>query len=101
MILFFENENNQHLLFKDVTALKGFVKTCGLDTYKDNNGKHIIDPSVYREGLFRTIHSSKLNENRPFVKSPLSDDFSDIESFVSWYTKFEKSHTKFRKVPQN
>jgi P4 family phage/plasmid primase-like protien len=43
----------------------------------------IIDTSVYREGLLRTLYSSKENENRPFVyseESPLKD--CDLDTFI-------------------
>ena len=86
MVLTFKDADGGLLLFKDVAALKDFIKHCKLDTFKDSDNKYIIDPSVYREGLFRTIHSSKQNENRPLIKSTLSDEFTDIESFVSWYS---------------
>ena len=42
----------------------------------------IIDCSVYREGCFRTIYSSKRNENRPLVKSDLSDAIEICDTFV-------------------
>ena len=59
---------------------------------------YIFDPSVYRDGLFRTIYSSKPNENRPFVLSELSDEIeSELETFVCYSpgTEFElvKFHT--------
>lgn len=53
--------------------------------------KKIIDISVYREGLFRTIYSTKFNENRPFVPSNLSDPFEDIQSFVTYFESDETS----------
>jgi P4 family phage/plasmid primase-like protien len=84
--------SGKELLFENVAALKELYKSFHLDasTYKDANNKHLIDPSVYREGLFRTIHSTKFGENRPLVKSESSDDFQDIETFVGHHaTEFD------------
>ena len=44
----------------------------------------MVDPSVYREGLFRTLYSSKNGEKRPLVRCNLSDAFDDIEAFVCY-----------------
>ena len=69
-------------VFKDVSDLKELYKLFELGMYRDTCEKHLVDPSVYREGLFRTIYSTKDMENRPLVKSSLSDDFNDMETFV-------------------
>lgn len=86
IILLFKDADDNVVLFKDVSALKDFVKFAKFDSFKDSDNKHMIHPAVYREGLFRTIHSTKCNENRPFVKSATGDDFDDIQSFVSWHS---------------
>jgi P4 family phage/plasmid primase-like protien len=80
------NLQNQLALFSNVKELKDFYKRLNLATFKDTLGKHLVDPSVYREGLFRTVHSSKNNEYRPLVTSPLSDPFEDdIQTMVTFY----------------
>ena len=70
-------ENGNYGIFQNVKILKE-----NIHCFVPDNLINIIDKSVYREGLFRTIHSSKNNENRPLVKSSLSDSFDEIESFV-------------------
>jgi P4 family phage/plasmid primase-like protien len=63
--------------------IKGFKKlTCEL--FPDLTEKKIIDVSVYREGLFRTFKSTKDDENRPLVKSDLSDSFNFLDTFVCY-----------------
>lgn len=79
----YDNDDGKEILFKNVSDLKKCYKKFGLDTFKRND-KYIIDPSVYREGLFRTIYSSKSGEKRPLLKSELSDDFDDLDSFVCY-----------------
>ncbi len=83
ILRFYDNE--KEILFENVNVLKQIYKKLKLDHYKDNQNKYIIDPSVYREGLFRTIYSSKPNESRPIIKSELSDDFLDIETLVGYH----------------
>jgi P4 family phage/plasmid primase-like protien len=80
IIRFFKDD--KEIVFQNVNVLKRLYKKFRFGDYKDSQNKHIIDPSVYRDGLFRTLYSSKPNENRPIIKSDLSDDFDDIESFV-------------------
>ena len=80
IIRFFKDD--KEIVFENVSILKRLYKKFGFDSYRDNQNKHIVDPSVYRDGLFRTLYSSKPNENRPIVKSDTSDVFDDIESFV-------------------
>jgi P4 family phage/plasmid primase-like protien len=90
IILRIIDEENNELMFKDVNDLKSIYKLCKLDELRDNQNRNLIDPSVYREGLFRTIYSSKTGENRPLIKSKYSDDFEDIETFVC----YKKGDTK-------
>jgi P4 family phage/plasmid primase-like protien len=82
-----ENENN--VVFESVSSLKTLYNLLNFKNYREKkNGKpyNIIDPSVYRDGIFRTIYSSKNEENRPLKKSELSDEFDDdCETFVSFY----------------
>lgn len=53
----FDNEGNTVLL-QNVALMKKLFKTLGLHNLRDIDNKHLIDPSVYREGLFRTIQDS-------------------------------------------
>jgi P4 family phage/plasmid primase-like protien len=82
-------DQDQHVYFSNVEDLKGIIISMpDLTNYIKSK---IVDTSVYREGLFRTIHSSKSGENRPLVVSELSDAFDDeIYTFVT-YT--EEPHT--------
>ena len=66
--------NDCPLYLKNVDVAKKLVKSFNFET----------DLSVYREGIFRTIWSSKPNENRPFKPDVLSDTFDEIESFVRY-----------------
>jgi P4 family phage/plasmid primase-like protien len=84
IILRIKNSEGIEVLFDSVKELKDLYKRFNFDKVKDNNGKHIIDPSIYREGLFRTIYSSKKNEERYMQISSLSDDFKEVESFVCY-----------------
>ena len=76
------DHTNTPILFENVSVLKNMYKLFNFGSIRDTNKKYIIDPSVYREGLFRTIYSSKSNENRPLIKCDLSDDFHDLETFI-------------------
>lgn len=67
--------------FANCNSLKQYVTT------KVSKTIDIVDTSVYRDGLFRTIYSSKPKELRPFVKSNISDDFDELESFVTYTEK--------------
>lgn len=71
--------------FNSYEDIKNLYKSLKFDQYTsgDKNSK-IIDPAVYRDGLFRTIYSSKEGEHRPLVRSELSDEYLDIESFVTF-----------------
>ncbi len=75
----------------NVQSLKEWIPTF----FPELVQKKIIDTSVYREGLFRTIYSTKFNENRPFIISELSDPFEDIESFVTYVESDENSEPEF------
>lgn len=62
----------------------------------DDKEYYIFDPSVYRDGLFRTIYSSKPNEIRPFVLSELSDAIeSELDTFVCYSPSAEFEMVKF------
>jgi P4 family phage/plasmid primase-like protien len=74
--------SNQEVYLPDVKSIKPLV----VSLFKDLTKAKIIDTSVYREGLFRTYLSSKTGQNRPLVKSDLSDEFEFNETFVG-YTK--------------
>jgi P4 family phage/plasmid primase-like protien len=75
------DDNEVDVYFSNAISLKPFVSTLFPNYCK----LKIVDLSVYREGLFRTFLSSKRDENRPLVKSELSDDFTFRETFVSNY----------------
>jgi P4 family phage/plasmid primase-like protien len=76
----FSKEENCPILFDNVKVLK--TEISNINIFKDLINKKIIDTSVYREGVFRTIYSTKFSENRPFVKSHMSDDFDELDSFI-------------------
>jgi P4 family phage/plasmid primase-like protien len=92
------NENHKksfHLIFKLSTKsnecifLKNVLvcKTLAQYLFPKLSLKKIVDISVYREGCFRTIYSTKINESRAFVRSIFGDqDFNDIETFVQYNT---------------
>lgn len=69
-----------NIYFENVTVAKLVIK----ELFPDLIDSKIVDTSVYREGLFRTIYSSKANENRPLVRSELSDHFDDLLTFVTY-----------------
>jgi P4 family phage/plasmid primase-like protien len=81
-IIFRLYKDNNLFVFKNVKLCKHIYHTLYLDSFVDTQGKSVIDSSVYREGLFRTIFSSKSGENRPLIQSDISDPFELIESFV-------------------
>ena len=71
--------------FKDFLELKQLYNLFNFGKYRSGkNSSEIIDSRVYRDGLFRTIHSSKEGESRPLVKSDISDEFHEIDSFVTY-----------------
>ena len=84
ILRFIDTTDNKEILFENVQTLKSLYKDFGLNKYLDSQNRHLIDPSVYREGLFRTLYSTKNNENRPFKRSDLSDEFEDVESLVCY-----------------
>jgi P4 family phage/plasmid primase-like protien len=88
-----------YVLFENVKILKQQVN----ELFKDTNliTSKILDTSVYREGLFRTLYSTKSGENRPFVKSNLSDDFDEIESFICYFTEDNLKLPKISKMLNN
>jgi P4 family phage/plasmid primase-like protien len=59
-----------------------------LDIFRQNEDKgYLIDPSVYRAGLFRTIYSSKNEEPpRPLIYSSLNQTptFNELDTFVCY-----------------
>jgi P4 family phage/plasmid primase-like protien len=74
-------------VFENVESLKMFMIKDVIPKFENNYNidiTPIIDTSVYREGLFRTIYSTKKDENRPLIKSIYSDDFENISSFVTF-----------------
>jgi P4 family phage/plasmid primase-like protien len=81
--------------FENVLEIKSILKKCTpLD--KLINDK-IIDMSVYRTGLFRTVLSSKTKENRPLVLSENSPIHSDylLDTFITFSLSWDfKSVTK-------
>jgi P4 family phage/plasmid primase-like protien len=86
LIFRISDDEGVEYLFDSVKSLKDLWFKNKLNKYRDINKKYLIDPSVFREGLFRTIYSSKLGEIRPLIKSDLSDDFEDIESFICFHS---------------
>ena len=73
------NTENIPIVFKNVYSCKVLYNELNFDD------KKVFDWSVYREGLFRTIESSKPREKRPFIISELSDKIEDIrETFVCY-----------------
>ena len=98
IILRIFDENNEEILFENVNVLKTLYNQFNLKDFKDLQKHHLIDPCVYREGLFRTIYSSKNNETRPLIKSELSDEFDELETLVCYNTGifkiFEENDTE-------
>ena len=84
ILRFIDKTDDKEIVFDNVQTLKTLYKIFGLDKYRDVQNRYLVDPSVYREGLFRTLYSNKNGENRPFKKSDLSDDFEEVESFVCY-----------------
>lgn len=76
VIVRMRNNNGEWVYFKNVHVLKSYVQRIF--------GDREADLSVYRDGLFRTINSSKPGEHRPFVKCDelSSGELSDVHSFV-------------------
>ena len=81
------DDSGEHYMFKNVSFLKSFLLTFKeLHNFKGYNliDEKVLDICVCREGLFRTLYSTKEGENRIFVKSKSSDDFEEVESFVCY-----------------
>jgi P4 family phage/plasmid primase-like protien len=91
VILRFKDSDDKAIFFGSVEDLKHLYADLKLDEFKDSNNKNLVDKSVYREGLFRTLYSSKTGQARPLIKSELSDDFEELESFVGFKTEGEYS----------
>jgi len=87
-----KDSDGKEIVFKDVSQLKDIYKAFGLGKYKDSSNRHLVDPSVYREGLFRTLYSSKNGENRPLKRESSSDNFDDIQTFVTYISKDYKMY---------
>jgi P4 family phage/plasmid primase-like protien len=94
-----QNSSGSFLLFQNVQTLKNLYTSLGLENYRDANNKYLIDPSVYREGLFRTYLSSKNGENRPLIKSNISDPFEPIYTFITYYAKLAYTLIKTDTLP--
>ena len=88
----FITPDNKYALFENVLSLKTLIKDFHFD-------KHIVDDSVYREGLFRTLYSSKKGEDRPLVKSALCDPFDDTLSLVAYYHTLPHVIHEFDSIP--
>jgi P4 family phage/plasmid primase-like protien len=72
--------DNKSLYFKNVKGFKRFTTNLFLELTSNK----IIDISVYREGLFRTYYSTKFGEDRPLIKSHLSDEFDFMDTFICY-----------------
>jgi P4 family phage/plasmid primase-like protien len=68
--------------FANVLELKHLVLDC--KSFQEFVKLKIIDTSVYRSGLFRTIFSTKKDENRPFIISKDSTLSNPIDSFIGY-----------------
>jgi P4 family phage/plasmid primase-like protien len=70
------------LVFKNVADLKAIWTQLNLNMYR-NDKSYLIDPSVYRTGLFRTVYSSKDETPiRPLTK--INKDDLDLLTFVQY-----------------
>jgi P4 family phage/plasmid primase-like protien len=81
IIVRMQDADKNNVYFQNCNDLKKYVTTS---FSRKPALQDVVDTSVYRDGLFRTIHSSKPKETRPFVKSEISDDFDEVESFVTY-----------------
>ena len=79
IVRLFDQDKNP-VYFKNVKMFKSPINSL----FKNLCNDKIIDVSVYREGLFRTYLSTKEHENRPLIKSNLSDEFTPLDTFVCW-----------------
>jgi P4 family phage/plasmid primase-like protien len=80
IILRLKSGDDTAIYFENVSILKSIVPKL----FPELTEKKIIDTSVYREGLFRTMYSTKTGEIRPLVKDILSDPFQPLETFVCY-----------------
>ena len=66
-----KDNDGKNVYFDNFNSIKTIYNDLKFSEVQDYNNKNklynIIDPSVYRDGLFRTIYSSKNNENRPLI----------------------------------
>jgi P4 family phage/plasmid primase-like protien len=85
IIVRMQDNKGSNVYFKNYNVLKQHVKN-----YINLIDTKAIDTIVYRDGLFRTLYSSKPKENRPFIKSETSDDFDEVESFVTYTVQNEQ-----------
>jgi P4 family phage/plasmid primase-like protien len=70
-----------YIIMENVKSLK--TEITSKSEFKELIDAKIIDTTVYREGLFRTIYSSKEREDRPLIysdDSPIKD--LDIQTFI-------------------
>lgn len=88
VVRIYNPSTEKHLCFTSIADCKAFYDTLNLSKITgiiDSRAYSIFDPSVYKDGLFRSIYSSKNNEIRPFVLSHLSDPIhSELETFVCY-----------------
>ena len=78
-------EDGTTLVFKNVNDLKAIWTQLNFGVYR-NDKSYLIDPSVYRAGLFRTMYSSKDETPiRPLVlSSEGSDPIDELLAFVQY-----------------
>jgi P4 family phage/plasmid primase-like protien len=84
------DSNGSPVYFKNVHVLKILVKYL----FPALTDKKIVDLSVFREGCFRTIYSTKTGEQRPLIKSKkigLKEPYDDIETFVQFTPNVERA----------
>lgn len=79
----FMDAESTEVVLKNVMDAKELYRQFKLHLFRSTDSKYIVDPSVYREGLFRTLYSSKDSENRHLVKSRMSDEYNDMDTFVA------------------
>lgn len=103
IIVNLRDDKGNVVYFENVKVLKVFIKK----QFPILSKSKMIDTSVYREGIFRTYLSSKKGENRPLVKSNLSDSFDELDTFVcnkdtpdnfTIYSPNENTKTEIEKV---
>jgi P4 family phage/plasmid primase-like protien len=77
-----KDQSNVELVFQSVADLKVLWKQLHFDTFKQKG--YLIDPSVYRSGLFRTLYSSKSElPLRPLIFSKeFNANCVELDTFV-------------------